>query len=224
LPAQKPSILRTVLRLAGLAVFILLINLLLNWIMQQIGLQKTTGGEVPGKNMMSGLIVLIFVVYTLLMAIPFVPGIEISIGLLMVQGPGIAPYVFVATVLALLLAYLAGRYVPYSYLHRVFADVGLRRACALVDVLQPLDTRQRLALLRSHLPARIAPLVLNNRYVLLAVALNIPGNSIIGGGGGICMIAGLSRLFTLPVMLITLLIAVAPVPVLVYFFGVNIWE
>lgn len=36
------------------------------------------------------------------------------------------------------------------------------------------------------------------RYVALAVLLNIPGNVVIGGGGGIAFAAGMTRLFSFP--------------------------
>lgn len=37
-------------------------------------------------------------------------------------------------------------------------------------------------------------------------------NILIGGGGGIALMAGMSRLFPLPVYLLTVICAVAPVP------------
>jgi hypothetical protein len=49
----------------------------------------------------------------------------------------------------------------------------------------------------------------------LAVLLNLPGNIIIGGGGGIALIAGMTRLYSPPTYLTTIAIAVAPVPVIV---------
>jgi hypothetical protein len=42
--------------------------------------------------------------------------------------------------------------------------------------------------------------------------LNIPGNIVIGGGGGIAMIAGLTGLYSFPRYLLTIAIAVAPIP------------
>jgi hypothetical protein len=55
----------------------------------------------------------------------------------------------------------------------------------------------------------------------LAVSLNIPGNFLIGGGGGIGLFAGISRLYSVTGYLITISIAVAPVPVAVLFFGAE---
>jgi len=53
------------------------------------------------------------------------------------------------------------------------------------------------------------------------VALNIPGNYVIGGGGGIALIAGVSRVYSIPGFLLTILLAVAPVPLAVVVFGTG---
>ena len=58
-------------------------------------------------------------------------------------------------------------------------------------------------------------------YLALAVALNIPGNYLIGGGGGIALFAGVSRLFSVPGFVITIMLAVAPVPLAVMIFGIE---
>ena len=41
-------------------------------------------------------------------------------------------------------------------------------------------------------PTRLLPFLLRYRYVALALAFNLPGNAVLGGGGGIAMMAGLS--------------------------------
>ncbi|MBL4615404.1 MAG: hypothetical protein JKY27_11110 [Magnetovibrio sp.] len=56
------------------------------------------------------------------------------------------------------------------------------------------------------------PFLLRHRYLAVVVALNVPGNALIGGGGGICMAAGISGLFSWPRFLISIAIAVSPVP------------
>jgi hypothetical protein len=45
--------------------------------------------------------------------------------------------------------------------------------------------------------------------------INMPGNTVIGGGGGIAMAVGYSRTFTYPGFLACAAVAVAPVPALV---------
>ncbi len=81
---------------------------------------------------------------------------------------------------------------------------------------------ERLSLLRLRLPDWLGRSAINFRYVSVALLVNLPGNALIGGGGGICMIAGLSRLFSTWIFALTIALAVAPVPVLVWIFGTKI--
>ncbi|MCP5074010.1 MAG: hypothetical protein GY947_12055 [Rhodobacteraceae bacterium] len=213
-PADPPrSFAKTLIRIAAIVAFAFVIHQLLNWLNQQIAAQ----GSQTSKFMFTSLILLILLVYALLIAIPFVPGIEIGLSLMLLQGPEIAPLVYVFTVLGLSLSYLAGRFLPYSYVKRVLSELGLRRASRLIDRIQPLSTRQRLDFLQQKLPRFIAPVFVQWRYVVLGLSLSVPGNSVIGGGGGICLLAGLTRLFTPGWALLTLAISVAPFPLLVYF-------
>jgi len=66
----------------------------------------------------------------------------------------------------------------------------------LREEIEPLEKKERLNLLIDRAPKRLLPLLLRHRYLALAAALNIPGNYIIGGGGGIALFAGVSRLFS----------------------------
>jgi len=58
-------------------------------------------------------------------------------------------------------------------------------------------------------------------HIAMALAVNMPGNSIIGGGGGIMIIAGLSGIFTPLPTFVTIVIAVSPVPLAVMFLGLQ---
>jgi hypothetical protein len=62
------------------------------------------------------------------------------------------------------------------------------------------------------LPSKIGQKLVRSRYALLAVALNTPGNSLLGGGGGLAFIAGASRLFSFWPFLAVVICAVLPVP------------
>lgn len=154
-------------------------------------------------------------VYILLMATPFMPGVEIGLSMLMVFGARIAFLVYVSTVLALLLAYLIGRFIPPSFIARTFAAFGLVRAEAFINRMSALSAEDRLALLVEQSPTRVLSALIRHRFVALAVVLNVPGNVVIGGGGGIALIAGMSRLFPLTAYSVTILIAVAPVPLVI---------
>jgi hypothetical protein len=91
----------------------------------------------------------------------------------------------------------------------------------LLKEIEPLNKKQRLSYLTSKAPKRLLPLLLRYRYLALAAALNIPGNYLIGGGGGIALFAGVSRLYSVPGFLITIALAVAPVPMAVLLFGTE---
>lgn len=152
------------------------------------------------------------VIFSVASALPFVPGAEIGFALLLLFGHQIAPLVYVSMVVALLLAYVAGRLVPLRILARVFRFFGLHRAHDLALRLSTLAPAQIPALLMQHAPSRIVPWLLRHRYAALICLFNLPGNSFIGGGGGIAFSTGLSRLCTFPAYALTILIAVAPVP------------
>ena len=157
--------------------------------------------------------------YAILLAIPFVPGAEIGIALLTVFGSAIAPLIYATTVLAMTLAYLVGRLLPDLLLVRLLRGLGLDRAAGLVQRAMPLSCEDRVALLMEGAPPRLLAIALRHRYVALALAVNTPGNSVIGGGGGIMVLAGLSGVFQPLPTVLTLLIAVSPVPIAVLAFG-----
>ena len=49
--------------------------------------------------------------------------------------------------------------------------------------------------------------------------MNVPGNAVIGGGGGIMMMAGLSGIFAPLPTVLAVMLAVSPVPLAVMLFG-----
>lgn len=165
------------------------------------------------------IIMIAVLVYTLLMMLPFVPGVEIGLGMMMTFGPKIVPLVYGATVLALSLAFLLGRLVPQDAIISTFDTVRLKRGAALLRNLQPLSTEERLGFILQNSSSRITPYLLRYRYLALVIALNLPGNAVVGGGGGICLIAGFCRLFSFPGFLLTVILAVAPVPLAVFLTG-----
>lgn len=159
------------------------------------------------------------VAYIALLALPFVPGAEIGLAMLTAFGAPIAPLVYVATVVAMMLSYTVGRLMPITVLARLLSFLRMRRAADLVARAAPLSRDDRLAMLLEGAPPRTVGLALRHRYLALAVALNVPGNVVIGGGGGIMMMAGLSGIFSPLHTLIAVAIAVSPVPLLVILVG-----
>jgi len=161
------------------------------------------------------------VAYVVLLAIPFVPGAEIGIALLAGLGAAIAPLIYVCTVAAMMLAFTVGRFLPIRVLERLLQMLRMRRAADLVARAAPLSRDDRVAMLLDGQSKRVLRLALRHRYVALAVAVNTPGNAIIGGGGGIMMVAGLSGIFSPLATLLTVILAVSPVPLAVIFFGLQ---
>lgn len=155
-------------------------------------------------------------VFMLTSAMPFVPGAEIGLGLLVIFGSKVAVFVYAAMVSALTLAYLMGVLVPPVWLARFFGYVGFRRAKALVEELAQRERRERVAYLLETAPPKWVPHLLKHRYLAMMVVLNLPGNSLVGGGGGLALAAGMSGLFRFPHFVAMLLVAVAPVPLFFY--------
>ncbi len=185
------------------------------WLIGLVGVDLSPEAQTHARHVaMAGL-----ALYGLLMAVPFVPGIEISLAMLAAFGQQIAMFLYAATVAALVVSYLIGRLVPVRLISSLFGALGLHRAEGLVRSLEPLSAKQRLEVLIAHAPRRFIPALLRHRYIAIAVALNLPGNAIIGGGGGIALLAGISGLFTFPRYLAVVALAVLPIPLAVMLTG-----
>jgi len=185
------------------------------WLIGLVGADLGPGVSSHARNVVMAGIAL----YTALLAVPFVPGMEISLALLAAFGHQVAVITYAATVAALAVSYLIGRLVPVRLIASLFGSLGLQRAEDFVQRLAPLTAEQRLETLIAHAPRRIMPALLKHRYIAIAVALNLPGNTIIGGGGGIALLAGISGLFTFPRYLAIVSLAVLPVPLAVFLTG-----
>lgn len=160
--------------------------------------------------------------YVGLMALPFVPGAEIGIAMLAAFGANIAPLIYAMTVASMMLAYTIGRFLPIGALERLLSFLRLRRAAHLVARAAPLSREERIAMLLDGQSKRSVKLGLRFRYIAVALAVNTPGNSVIGGGGGIMMIAGLSGIFSPLATFLTIAVAVSPIPLAVMFLGLQI--
>ncbi len=159
------------------------------------------------------------IAYVGLLALPFVPGAEIGIALLTSFGSVIAPLVYAATVVAMMLAYIVGLVLPTELLVKLLRLLRLQKAADLIDRAAALPTEDRMGLLLEAAPPHLVGLALKRRYAALAIAVNVPGNVIVGGGGGIMMMAGLSGIFAPLPTLIAIIIGVSPVPLAIMLFG-----
>lgn len=204
-----------------IAVFAVYVGLIAaGWYLgQQVRSFATLEADAGDGMLMGAMIFTVSAVYMLASALPFVPGAEIGLGLMSAFGAKIALVVYLCMVGALLLAFWVGRLMPQSVLAQVFRTMRLHRAAALVEQVQGLSRPEREAYLTQKTTNRMLLVLLGNRYLALALALNIPGNTLLGGGGGLALFAGTSRLFSPTGFCITVMIAVAPVPLTVYLLG-----
>lgn len=212
--SSAARIFRIALRLILLLILVYCIHLLIAWF------SARTEDIHPGAQI--SMLVALILVYALLIAVPFVPGVEIGLMLLAVEGAWIAPWLYLATNAGLMFAYGIGEWVPYARLQRILGDLHMRRASALLEHIHPLSREERVALLCDNAPRWLRPFLSNYRYLFLAGVINLPGNAVIGGGGGILFLTGLSRLFRPAAVALTIGLAVMPVPLVVWVFGIDI--
>ena len=166
-------------------------------ILKQIGLDRGV----------SSLLVLAGI-YVVLLAIPFVPGIELGLVIIALYGAPGAVAVYAATNVGLNAAFFAGRTVRRFSIS--LDKLGLQ--------MTELATTQAGSMRTRGIPGRlfqIRPKIEEYRYLLLAVLLNLPGNSVVGGGGGISVLCGMSRQFSWKWFLVAIAIATCPIPLLI---------
>ena len=194
---------------------VLSINFGGTWLLQQIEFQLFPRHE----SMLQFIVLGATLLYILLMAIPFMPGIEIGLAVMILLGSKGALLIYLSTVLALSVSFVIGRMTPPHLIKQLLNWFHLYQASALVAQLEPLDQQQRLKLLYEKAPSKLVPFLLRHRYLAIVAILNLPGNALIDGGGGIGVIAGMSKIFPFFAFISIVAVATAPVP-LFFFFGV----
>lgn len=157
--------------------------------------------------------------YAVLLSLPFIPGVELGLVLMLMFGkPGIV-FVYLCTVLGLSLAYAVGWGLRYlkAWHRSIDFDKG-RSDVPSGRQLAHWQNRLLNSRLGSHLGyffhSREGAVSGRRRYLGLALVFNLPGNSVFGGGGGIAMLSGASELFRWRAFLLTVMLATSPVPVL----------
>jgi len=156
------------------------------------------------------------VLYALLLSLPFVPGVELGLLLMCVFGKEGIVFVYFFTVAGLSLAFLVGQSLPKKWIVSLLQKLGSSEPCT--DHCD--ETREMLAQskfgqkFRQH---RLGSYVLRYRYMTLALLFNLPGNYLLGGGGGIALACGASRCLPRRQFLLTVVLATSPVPILAFF-------
>jgi hypothetical protein len=213
----RTSIPALFLRIAALVVIVLLATWGAHAIRDALDLQIRPDNE----QQVHRAIMLGAVAYVVLLAFPFVPGAEIGLAMLAAFGPAIAPLIYICTVASMTLAYTVGRFLPIEALERLLSVLRMRRAAALVARAAPLSQEERLEMLLEGQSKRALSFLVRYRYIALALAVNTPGNSVVGGGGGIMIMAGLSGIFSPLSTVLTIVFAVSPVPLAMVLFDLR---
>lgn len=206
-----PGLAGLIIRLALFAAAVMALN---HYVRLGVGAVETGFWERHEQHTLA-LVIASVAVYVVLMALPFMPGIEVGIMLMVMMGSTGAVIAYFATLLSLTLSFAAGRLLRPYHLAAFLDFLYLRRAAAFIRAMDPLTPDQRMERLYGQAPDRLAPLLVKHRYLTVAALLNIPGNGLVGGGGGIGMVAGMSGLFRFPLYVLTVALAVAPVPLAV---------
>lgn len=176
------------------------------------------------EDLVHRMVMLSAIVYSMLIAMPFVPGIEVGLALIGLLGTRIVFLVYVSTIVGLTMSFIVGRIISLNGLIRLLENLNFKRSSMLLKNIEPMDGKDRLAYLLQKAPNQFIPILLRHRYLALVLLINLPGNFLIGGGGGISLVAGISRLYSLPGFLIAIAIGVSPVPLAIYFFGSKILQ
>lgn len=165
------------------------------------------------------MVMIIAVVYIIASCVPFIPGAEIGFGLIAIFGSRIIPLVYLCMVAALVLSYCVGRFVPASFLVAFFGWLGLTKSQKLVTEMAGHRPEQRASMLTAISSNRLLPFLVRHRFLALAAAFNLPGNSLVGGGGGLALAAGMSGLFPIAPFIVITALAVSPLPLLILLTG-----
>jgi len=209
------SRLQVLIKLVCLILIVIAANFAADWVIESLKLELRPKND----DFVHRTVLISAIIYVFLLAIPFVPGSEIGLALIMMFGPKIVFLVYLCTLTGLLISFIVGRLISLKALVKLFDDLQLNKPSQLLRRFEPMGIEDRLAFLVSEAPNRLIPFFLRHRYLALAIAVNLPGNILIGGGGGIALMAGTTGLFSLPGFLCAIAIGVSPVPLAFLFLG-----
>lgn len=208
---QRPTWPITLLKLSSILLLIILANIGVSWLTDKLELQFFP----EHLKIVEWAVFLGVVLYVCLMATPFLPGIEIGLILMILLGPQGVVLVYLCTLIALTLSFGLGRVFPPHILASLAGWLHLSRAESLLKKFDETPPEKRLKFIAGKKSTGTMLALLKRRYLVLAALLNLPGNALIGGAGGIAMLAGMSRLYSFPKYLLLVAVAILPGPVLI---------
>lgn len=153
--------------------------------------------------------------YGLLLSLPFIPGVELGMLLIVLFGKEGILVVYLSTLIGLTLSYIVGYRLPESRL-----AAWLKSVTSAEPEIKGLDWMYhniQIVFNNDRLLKWMKTDFQGIRYLTLAILFNLPGNFLLGGGGGIALLCGLSRRFSWNGFLLTVLLSTAPVPLLIWF-------
>jgi hypothetical protein len=214
-PPRKISRLRFYFRIFFIAAILIILAAWLDyWLRGEVGIAKKLADFVEGQ-WGTGVLVGGGIFYVLLLSLPFVPGVELGVLLMCVFGKEGIVFVYLATITGLCLAFWIGRLLPQKWVESRLQMLGFSLACdnpsdEIDDMLDNLTRKRRWQ------QNRFQSFFSKYRYLAIAILFNMPGNYLIGGGGGISLACGLSHRIAWKWFLLTVVLAVSPVPLLAF--------
>jgi uncharacterized membrane protein YdjX (TVP38/TMEM64 family) len=154
------------------------------------------------------------IVYILLLSIPFFPGVELAWLVIMLFGKEAVVMIYFFTICGLSLSFAMGRWFEKSWFTsgldiQALEEQFSERMGKIKDKLRKqLPDRFVSQALKQRLP--------NSRYMILAILINLPGNTIIGGGGGLALLCGMNQAFSWKGFVVTVALAILPLPILLF--------
>lgn len=185
------------------------------WLRGEMGIAKRVA-EYVGNQWSTHFLIGVGILYVLLLSLPFVPGVELGVLLMCVFGKEGIALVYFATVAGLNLAFLIGRSLPQKWVYTRLGKVGFLddTECRFDNI----DSAIRInSLSQRFFPRRFISFLAKYPYPAIGILFNLPGNYLIGGGGGISLVCGISRNVSWKWFLLTVIVAVSPVPLLAWF-------
>ena len=119
------------LKLGCLVLLILAANVVADLVVEALNFEIRPSNE----DLVHRTIVTAAIAYVLLIAVPFVPGVEIGVALIGVFGPPIVFLVYLCTLTGLALSFLIGRLIPARFLIVLFDSFKLHRLGGLLRTL-----------------------------------------------------------------------------------------
>jgi uncharacterized membrane protein YdjX (TVP38/TMEM64 family) len=156
-PAATPKV-RRFFKISLMVGFLVLLNYGGRIVVEQINFQLWPEHE----NLMITVFWFSVVVYILWMAIPFVPGIELGLALMVMLGAKGVVLVYLCTLLSLSLSFAVGRLIPMKAFSRFLGWLHLQKAQNLMLQLEPLSSEEKLDFLLRTAPSKIIPYLLKH--------------------------------------------------------------